>query len=60
MKEKGWVITGGYDKVRFIYNGWWSTRRDAIYFHSRDLGLTWNECRKYGDRCVKATIAVIK
>lgn len=48
-----WVIVGRWN----LYEGQWITRRAAMEAHTRALGKTWEECRKKGDRAVKAAIS---
>ena len=50
--EKGWAITGTFG----LYCGWWFRRKDAIFWHCKNLGQTWEECKKKGDRVIKVTI----
>ena len=56
--EKMWAIVGKYG----LYTGTWFTRREAIVRHCRDLsnnpdiGMTWQECRKRGDRAIRVTM----
>ena len=52
-----WVIV--YDqgkRGRGLYIGQWLTRACAIAAHTSENGKTWRECRRDGDRAVKATI----
>jgi hypothetical protein len=48
--ETRWVIV----YKQGLYTGQWLTRKDAIEEHTRDKGKTWAECRKFGDRAVRA------
>lgn len=50
--ENVWIIAG----VHGAYTGWWHTKRDAIYSHTHELELGWQECRKKGDRAIKAKL----
>lgn len=55
--EVRWVIV--YDqgkRWRGLYTGQWLTRAHAIADHTSEKGKTWGECRRDGDRAVKATI----
>lgn len=51
-KETRWVIIGRCG----LYIGQWLRRRDAIYYHCKDKGENWIECKKNGDKAIKATI----
>lgn len=52
-KEIRWVIVGNCG----LYTGQWLTRKRAIEVHTWELGKTWAECQKNGDRAVKAEIS---
>ncbi len=51
-----WIITYNYGMSRGFYVGQTLTRRNAINEHCDHLGLTWRQCRRNGDRAVKALI----
>lgn len=51
-EEFGWAIQGEFG----LYTGWWLTRKEAIQTHTGDVGKSWKECRKKGDRVVKILI----
>lgn len=51
-KEVRWVIVGKYG----LYVGQCLTRKDMIAEHIKGRHKTWEECKKLGDRCVKADI----
>lgn len=59
MKKKSkrystaWVIVGVYG----LYSGSWGLRREAIEVHCKELGKTWRQCRRKGDRVVKAVVS---
>ena len=58
-KSKGWAIVFVSDldrEARYIYTGWWLTRREAIRDHVRDTGKPWQYHRSKGDRAVKIEI----
>ena len=55
MRNMGWAIKG----KNGFYVGWWLTRSEAIVQHCKDLGKTWQECRRKGDRAVKVRIVEI-
>ena len=48
-----WIIAGVYG----AYTGWWHTRREAIYHHTFSLEQGWEECKKKGDRAIKAKLS---
>jgi hypothetical protein len=52
MKEQGWAIKGIYG----FYTGWCITRKEAIEYHCKALGYTWEQCKKKGDSAVKIII----
>ena len=52
----GWAVVGRCG----LYVGWWMTRRETIYYHTRDKGKSWGECRKRGDRAIKVRIKEAK
>lgn len=52
IKYVRWVIIGKYG----LYTGQYLLRKDAIRLHCKDLGKTWDYCKKKGDRAIKATI----
>jgi hypothetical protein len=55
--EQRWVIVYEQGKKwRGLYTGQWLTRANAIADHTAEKGKTWRECRRDGDRAVKATI----
>lgn len=33
------------------------TRKEMIYKHTSDLGMTWDECKKTGDRVMRVQIS---
>ena len=53
-----WAIEGRWTNPaqRFLYVGTWLTRRDAIREFEANLGRTWAESRKRGNRAVKVTL----
>lgn len=55
-KEKCWVITYQGKYKRGLYTGQWQTRSQAIMEHTKDIGRTWEKCKREGDRCVRAVI----
>lgn len=52
-QERGWAITGTYG---FYYGSFHATRRAAIEDHTGSIGLTWEECKAKGDRCIKVSM----
>jgi len=53
-----WAIVGLFDPdLRELYVGTFTTRRGMQAIHARDLGKSWGECYRQGDRAVKVTIA---
>jgi hypothetical protein len=48
----GWSIIG----IHGLYVGWHFTCEEMIYQHTNDLGRSWDECRKNGDRAIKVQI----
>ena len=53
--ETGWAIYGRYG----FYTNWWLLRNSAIKEHCEAKGMTWKQCRKNGDRCIKIEIRAL-
>ena len=54
---RAWAIKGRFEGGReFLYYGTSPTRIQAIAEHTTMKGLTWAQCRKHGDRCVKVEL----
>ncbi|GAB2620228.1 hypothetical protein [Novilysobacter erysipheiresistens] len=51
--ETHWFITG---RCGLYYLANASTRHDAIHSHCDSLGMSWQACRKNGDRAIKCVI----
>jgi hypothetical protein len=49
----GWAIVGRYG----LYTGWALTKSDMISEYTDSLGMSWDECKSFGDRVVKITIS---
>jgi len=52
-----WAIEGRWGKGVLLYCGTYLTRRDAIRDFCANLGKTWAECRKSGNRAVKVNVS---
>lgn len=48
-EARGWAIKGDHG----FYIGWWFTKKEAIKAHTGELGKTWEDCRKNGDKAVR-------
>lgn len=57
--ETLWAIMGRWSNSRdpFLFRGTFRTRRDAIADHCHQLGRTWKQRRRAGDRAVRVTIS---
>ncbi len=51
-----WAIEGQWGNRPLLYCGTYLTRRDAIRDFCDNIGKTWAECRKSGNRAVKVTL----
>ena len=51
--EFEWAIFGN---LYGLYYGTWRTRHEAIVAHADALGISWQECRKKGDRAIKVLV----
>ena len=47
-----WAIYGNYG----LYTGTALIKTDMIKKHCKELGMSWYECRKKGDRAIKVKI----
>jgi hypothetical protein len=48
-----WAIFGEYG----FYIGTWQSKQDAIREHCNDLGKSWEQCKKKGDRAIKVIVS---
>lgn len=56
--EKMWAIVSDNKNIG-IYSGTWTTRKSAIYYHCKDVGKSWEQCKKDGDRAIKVLVVPI-